>query len=243
MKVGDRRVVAPDEIELRGLGKFGRASGDGAVSPRPCFAAYAAAQGAPIELSGAQAIEKTRGHAVSGQQTVRTGIGHRHHRLRTPAADGLAYPLVDIVQRRLPRDPLEFVRAFGPEAAQRMQQAPRSVHELGHLPSHLGGDYPGRVGHGLRTADLDDPAVGDTDAQAAGIGAIESADAGALLGDHRSSFRVISQPGSLACLCIKGYSLPTEKRAARSPIGRHWPQLPLLQIRYEFSRNTRFVLR
>jgi Ca2+-binding RTX toxin-like protein len=30
---------------------------------------------------------------------------------------------------------------------------------------------------------------------------------------------VISQPGSLACICIKGYSLPTGK-AARSPIGR-----------------------
>ena len=186
MKVGDRRVVAPDEIELGGLGKFGRASGHGAVSPRPRFAAHAAAQGAPIELSGAQSIEKTRGHAVSGQQAVRTGIVQRHHRLRTPAADDLAYPLVDIVQRRVPRNPLELVRAFRPEAAQRMQQAPRSVHELGHLPSHLVADDPGGVGRGLRTAHLDDPVIGDTDAQAAGIGAIESADAGALFGDHRS---------------------------------------------------------
>ena len=67
MKVGNGRVVAPDEIELGGLGKFGRASGHGAVSPRPRFAAHAAAQGAPVKLSGAQAIEETRGHAVSGQ--------------------------------------------------------------------------------------------------------------------------------------------------------------------------------
>src|SRR5580692_3321050 len=137
MKVGDRRVVAPDEIELRRLGKFRRASGYGAVSPRPCFAAYAAAQGAPIELSGAQAIEKTRGHAVSGQQAVRTGIIQRHHRLWTPAVDDLVDAVVDFVERRVPRDLFESVRAFRPNAAQRMQQAPRPVHEFGHLPSYL----------------------------------------------------------------------------------------------------------
>ena len=117
---------------------------------------------------------------------MRTGIVQRHHRLRTPAVDYLVYPLVDIVQRRIPRNPLELVRAFGPEAAQRMQQAAWSVHERSHLPSHLVADDPGGVGRGLRTAHLDDTAIGDTDAQAAGIGAIESADAGALVGDHRS---------------------------------------------------------
>ena len=67
-----------------------------------------------------------------------------------------------------------------------MQQAAWSVHEIGRLSSHLVADDPGGVGRGLRTAHLDDTAIGDTDAQAAGIGAIESADAGALVGDHRS---------------------------------------------------------
>src|SRR5260370_10027172 len=186
MKVGDRRIVAPDKIELGGLGKFGRASWHGAISPRPRFAAHAAAQGAPIELSGAQAIEKTRGHAVSGQQAVRAGVVQWHHRLWTPAADHLAYPQMDGVQRPVPRDPLELVRAFRPEAAQRIKQAPRSVQELGHLPSHLVADDPGRIGRRIRTAYLHDTVIGDTDAQAAGIGAIESADACALVGDHWS---------------------------------------------------------
>src|SRR5260370_28092107 len=103
MKVGDRRVIAPDKIELGGLGEFGRASWHGAISPRPRFAAHAAAQGAPIELSGAQAIEKTRGHAVSGQQAVRAGIVQWHHRRWTPAADNLADQRMERVHALVPR--------------------------------------------------------------------------------------------------------------------------------------------
>src|SRR6202040_3651247 len=183
--VGNGRVVAPDDIELGGLGKLGWTSGDRAIGPRPCFAAHAAAQGAPIELSGAQAIEKPRGYAVSGQQAVRAGIVQWHHRLRTPAVDDLVDPLVDFVERRVPRDLLELVRTFRPEAAQRMQQAPRSVHELGHLPSHFVADDPGRVGRRIRPAHLYDTVIGDADAQAAGIGAIESANAGAFLDGHQ----------------------------------------------------------
>src|SRR6266446_8710860 len=58
MKIGDRRVVAPDDIELGVLGELWRASGYGAIGPRPRLAAHAAAQGPPIELGSAQPVEE-----------------------------------------------------------------------------------------------------------------------------------------------------------------------------------------
>jgi len=43
MKIGDRRVVAPDNVELGVLGELRRASKYGAIGPRPRLAAHAAA--------------------------------------------------------------------------------------------------------------------------------------------------------------------------------------------------------
>ncbi len=60
MHVGDRRVVAPDDVELGVFGKLGRASGHGAIGPRPRLAAHAAAQRPAIKLAGAELVEEPR---------------------------------------------------------------------------------------------------------------------------------------------------------------------------------------
>ena len=116
---------------------------------------------------------------------MRAGVVQRHHRLRPPAVDDLADPLMDLVQRRLPRDALELPGSLRPDAAQRMKQALRSVHEVAHLPGDLVADDPGRVRQRIGAAHLDDAAaVIDHDTQAAGVGTIEGADARAHIDRH-----------------------------------------------------------
>lgn len=84
------------------LRELGRASCDRAIGPHPRLAADATTQSPPVELTGAQPIEKPRGHAVAGEEPVRAGIVQRHYRLRSPAANDSAHTLMDRVQRQGP---------------------------------------------------------------------------------------------------------------------------------------------
>jgi len=170
VKIGDGRVVAPDDVELCAFREFGRASGDDAIGSRPGLAAHAAAQGAPVELGGTQPVKKTRGHAVASEKPVWAGIVQRHHRLRSPSADDVAHPLVDLVQRRVPRDAFELPGPLRSGAAQRMEEALRPVHEITHVAGDLVADDAGRVGRRVRAADLDHSAFIDANREAAGVG-------------------------------------------------------------------------
>ena len=58
--VRHRRVVAPDDIELRMLGEFRRAAGRRAISARPGLAAHPAAQRPSVELACAEPVEEAR---------------------------------------------------------------------------------------------------------------------------------------------------------------------------------------
>ena len=60
VQIGDRRVVAPDDVELGVLGEFRRAPGDGAVSAGPGLAPHPAAQAAAIDDAGAELMEKAQ---------------------------------------------------------------------------------------------------------------------------------------------------------------------------------------
>src|SRR6516225_4613371 len=114
VKVGDRGVVAPDDVEFGVLCKLRRASGYGAVSARPGFAAHTPAERAPIELRGPQAVEEPRRHAIPSEEAMRAGIVERHHRLRPPTIDDFAHPRMDLVKRGVPRNPLELRRSLRP---------------------------------------------------------------------------------------------------------------------------------
>ncbi len=215
MQVGDGRVVAPHDIEFRVLGKLRRASGNGAVGAGPCLAAHAATHGAAIKLRRAELVEEPRRHAVAGEQAVRSGVVQRRHRLRTPAVDHRADPRMDFVQRRIPRDAFELSGAFRAGAAQRMQQALRSVHEGRHVLRDLVADDTSGERRRFRTTHLDDPLVLDSDAEAAGVRTIEGADAGAFDDSH------LVTPGRAVSACERP-RLPS-CRAARND---NWYGLP-----------------
>src|SRR5919204_3401298 len=127
VEIGNRRVVAPDDIELCVPGEFGRATGNEPVGSCPGLAAHAAAEGAAVKLRRTEAIEEARRHAVAGEKAVRAGIVERHDRLRTPPADDFGDTLVDLVERQLPGDALELAGALGSGATQRVEKALRTV--------------------------------------------------------------------------------------------------------------------
>jgi hypothetical protein len=187
--VRHRRVVAPHDVEPGMLGEFRRAAGHRAIGAGPGFAAHPAAQGAPVELARAEPVEEARRHAVAGEETVRPGIVQRQYRLCSPAADNLSDPVVDLVERRVPRDPLELPGTFRSNPAQRVQQALRPMHEGFHPLRDFGADDPSRVRRRGRTAHLHDAALIDRDTDAARIRAIKGADAGALFKRHGSAPR------------------------------------------------------
>src|SRR5438874_7076134 len=200
MHIRHGRVVAPDEVELGAFGEIGRAARHRTIGAGPGLAAHSAAQSAPIKLARPEPVEEAQRHAVAGEQTVRPGIVQRQDRLRPPAPDNLVDPLVDLVERSLPGDALELPGAFRSDAAQRIQKPLRPVHKGLHVARHLCADDPGRIAQRVRPADLGDTAVIDRDGDAARIGAIEGADAGALFERHpkdslRSSDPTMILPG------------------------------------------------
>src|SRR6516225_10248563 len=191
MKVGDRGVVAPDDVEFGVLCELRRASGYGAVGAGPGFAAHTPAERMPVELRGAQPVEKPRRHAVPSEETMRAGIVERHHRLWPPALYCFGHPRMDLVQRGVPRNALESRGSLRPDPPHRMQKALRPMDEVSHVTSDFVADNPGCVGERIRTAHLDDPTFVDDDTQAAGIGTIEGADARAYIHGHANSPRPV----------------------------------------------------
>src|SRR4051795_11519826 len=100
---------------------------------------------------------------------MRTRIIERRNRFGSPAIDDLTDPVVDLVERRLPRDLLELSRALHPDPAQRVQQALRPVYEGGQTPRDFGTNDPGGERHRVGAAHFRDAAVLDRDGQTAGV--------------------------------------------------------------------------
>src|SRR4051794_1776327 len=116
---------------------------------------------------------------------MRARIIERRNRLGSPAIDDLADPVVDLVERRLPRDLLELARTLHPDPAQRVQQALRPVYEGGHIACDFGADDPVGERHRVGAAHFRDAAVVDRDGQAAGVGTVEGANAWVFFEGHR----------------------------------------------------------
>ena len=85
---------------------------------------------------------------------------------------------MDRVERLIPRDALEAPAPRSTDAAHRIHQALRAVHEFGGVMRDLIADHALGVRQRLRAAHLDDAAVIDRHGEAAGVGTIERADAG-----------------------------------------------------------------
>src|SRR5258708_6691346 len=103
---------------------------------------------------------------------------------------------MDFVQRRIPRDALELLGTFGPDAAQRIQKAPWSVDEVSHVPSDFVANHARRVGRCIRAAHLDDATFLDADSEATGVRTVEGADTRALLDGHGVLFAALSWGGN-----------------------------------------------
>ena len=129
-------------------------------------------------------MEKAQRHAVIGEHAVRAGIVERHHRLRAVALDHRGDARVHDVERLLPADARERAGAARAGALERMQQAVCAVDEIVGVMRHLGADDALGIGQGVGAAHFDDAAVVDRHGQAAGVRAVEGADAGALHEGH-----------------------------------------------------------
>src|SRR4051812_35146749 len=109
---------------------------------------------------------------------MRARVIERRNRLGSPAINDLADPVVDLVERCLPRDLLELSRALHPDPAQWVQQALRPVHKGRHIACDFGTDDPGGERHRVGAAHFRDAAVVDRDGQTAGVGTVEGANLG-----------------------------------------------------------------
>src|SRR3954471_9618806 len=116
---------------------------------------------------------------------MRARIIERRNRFGSPAIDDLADPVVDLVERRLPRDLLELPQALNPDPAQRAQQALRPVYEGGHIACDFGTDDPGGERHRVGAAHFRYAAVVDRDRQTAGVGTVEGANAWGFFEGHQ----------------------------------------------------------
>ena len=185
VQVGPGDVVAPGDHEPRLRDLLGPDAGRGAEGPQPGLRPDTAAQRSAIEQRRAHAMEEAQVHRATGQQAVGSRVVERHHRLWAVLGDDRADPRVDRVERLVPRDAREAVLALGAHPLERRAQAALTVHELRERARHLGAQHAVGERVGARAADADDARVLDGDREAAGVGAIEGADAGVLDGRSR----------------------------------------------------------
>ena len=183
VQVGPGDVVAPGDHEPRLRDLLGPDAGRGAEGPQPGLRPDTAAQRSAIEQRRAHAMEEAQVHRATGQQAVGSRVVERHHRLWAVLGDDRADPRVDRVERLVPRDAREATVALGPDPLERRAQAALAMHELGERARHLGAQHAVGERVGARAADADDARVLDGDREAAGVGAIEGADA-SVLGLH-----------------------------------------------------------
>jgi hypothetical protein len=197
MQIGDRRIVAPHDVERGVLRRLRSDAGYRTIGARPGLAAYPAAQGPAIELAGAEPMEEAQRHAVHRQHAVRARIVERYHRLWAEALDHLRHASMDLVERFIPANPLEPARAARPGAPQRPMQPVGAVCELGAVTPHLVADDPARVRQRVRAAHLYDAVPLHLHGEAAGIRTIEGTDTGAFQDRHDR----LQKRGRAFCRC------------------------------------------
>jgi hypothetical protein len=130
-------------------------------------------------------------------------VVERHHRLRAPAIDDLADALANRCKRLIPTGALEMARAAGADPLQRIAQATAPVDELLAAAGHLVADHSLRIGKGLRSTYLNNPPVLDGQLKAAGVGAVQGTNAGAINGAHCRGFHTNRGVGIVRCICRK----------------------------------------
>jgi hypothetical protein len=167
-------------------GLLGGHSGRGAERPDPGLGPHAAAEGLAIEEAGAQPMEEAQVHGAAGEHAVWARVVEGDDGLGTVRRHDRGESRVDQVQGFLPARGDEAPFALGAHAEKGRGEASGSVDELRIRLGDLGADHAGGVGVGARAAHLDDSVLLNGDGEAAGVGAIEGAHAGAL-SLHRAS--------------------------------------------------------
>src|SRR4029453_13526365 len=181
-----RHVAAPGHDQLGVLGLLGPHAGCWTERADPRFRANAATEWTAIEQAGAEAMEEAKVHRAAGEHAVGAGVVQRQDRLRPVGGPDGREALVDDVERLGPRDPLEASLAPGAHPAQGRLETSFTVHEARIRLGNLRAEDPGGVGIRARAADRDDPLALPRAGEAAGVGAIEGANA-RVLGFHRLS--------------------------------------------------------
>ena len=175
VKIRPRHVVAPRHDEPRVLDVLRTHAGDRAERAHPRFRADAAAQRFAIEQARAEPVKEAQVHRAAGEEAVRPGVVQREDRLRAVLGHDRGEALVDLVERLVPRDPLEGAGAGATraDATQRRADSRIAVDERRIRRGHLRAEHAVRVRIGVRAADGDDALVLDGHGEAAGVGAVE----------------------------------------------------------------------
>ena len=196
MQVGHGDVVAPDDDEVRVTHLLRRHAGCGSVETRVGGTSHDSAQLPAREQRGSQAVKEATVHGASGELTVRPGVVQRQHRLRTVARDRAGNAGMDEVQGFAPGDGRERTLSAPARALERANKPCGSVHELRIGACDLVADHAGRVRVGLRAPYVEDADPIRTHRKAAGVRAVQRADAGACLSGIGSDHDPISSNDS-----------------------------------------------
>src|SRR5262249_20643282 len=110
-----------------------------------------------------------------------------HNRLASVTCHNLHDAFMDEVERGLPRDRLKRARSFRSPAAHGMCEAASPVHEVDCVAGDLVADDACREWPTPPAAHFDNAVGLHRHREATGVGAVESANAGALLQNHGNS--------------------------------------------------------
>ncbi len=178
VQVGDGHVVAPDHHQVGFRGLLRGHAGGGAEQAGIGGAAHRAAQRSAVQAGGAEPVEEARGHGAAGQPAVGAGIVQRHHRFRAVALDGRGQPQVHPRQSLVPGDCPELAAAATAGTDERRGQPALAVDEVRVVAGHFLAHHAGGEGIRVAAADPGDATVLDGDVEAAGVGAVQRANAG-----------------------------------------------------------------
>ena len=229
MQVGDRRVVAPDDVQRRVLGELRRAAGHGAIGPGPGLAAHAAAQRAAIHHGSRPACGRTattccRPTACRADRHSSAAPPPEDPSGRSPRWCGRGSRPAPLAQEMRSNFPAPFgpVRRNG--CSRRRGPCTKAAMSCATLLQIT----PSVNGIALGAAHFHDALRLDGDSQAAGVRAVEGADAGAFLdvhvhspdggSRHRAGAKAC-HPRLLRAQAAAGRSRPARAAPSRRQIG------------------------
>src|SRR5205085_4278172 len=171
MQIGDDRIRAPDQNQLRVL-ELLEVGADRSADRRSVAFLAGGRTDRSVEKRRAQAVEEAPVHRRGLHEAHRSRVAVRQNRLRAVARRrDLPEALGDGIECVVPRNALETTAALRADSSQRMQQAFAGVGAL-EVTRDFRAQRSARGGVIGRTGDVDGAAVLDRDEERAGIWAI-----------------------------------------------------------------------